>query len=194
MCAEKCNVNVLAWSKRWFSISKGILQYYKNPTSYSRASVDVSTATIVVVVKAKLINIDSGTTLLHLKAMRQQDFDTWVAELRKFQHVEVSMNIKGSSSNPDLLSGDSDDDDEGDDAVNADTSTPQGRLHKVKKDLEALHILAKPYLPDTPKVHSPGAPGTPDTKLSVRNIMRIGKKTSIGESHLHLVPPFLPVR
>lgn len=136
------------------------------------------------VVKSRLINIDSGTTLLHLKAMKQQDFDTWVAELRKYQHVEVSMNLKGSASNPDLLD-DSDNEGEGEESTTS-VPTPQARLEKVKNNLESLQGLAKSYLPETPKSPSATTGGSAgasaDAKLSVRNMIKtIGKKSAIGE-------------
>jgi len=78
-------------------------------------------------------------------AIKPQDFDNWVAELRKFQHVEINKLEKS-------LSGFLDDSDgepmgEGED----DFQTSEARLEKVKKDLDQLQTLARPFLPETLK-------------------------------------------
>lgn len=64
-----------------------------------------------------------------------------MAELRKFQHVEINKLDKSPSG---FLS-----DSDGEPTGEGEGDSPETRLEKVKKDLDQLQTLAKPFLPET---------------------------------------------
>lgn len=110
--------------------------------------------------------------------MKAQDFDGWVAELRKYQHVEVN-HLGHSLSRDDLF----DEDDSDNEMVVVGREGASAKLEKAKKDLEQLQILAKPYLPDkllSPSISNLDISGT--GKHSVR--VKTKKKTTIGNSFI----------
>ena len=56
-----------AWSRRYLQMSKGVLSYYKKPGAYCRGTIDISTATVTVILRTRQIVIDSGLVLFHLR-------------------------------------------------------------------------------------------------------------------------------
>ncbi|KAG0163631.1 hypothetical protein DFQ28_011405 [Apophysomyces sp. BC1034] len=93
-------VLVFGWAKRWFHLSpSGVLSYSTSPTSVTRGSIQVVVSTISNTPKQRLIHIDTGTMLYHLKTLTPEDHDTWTKALRSckattFEAVEEQVSAE----------------------------------------------------------------------------------------------------
>ncbi|GAA5800787.1 hypothetical protein HPULCUR_006225 [Helicostylum pulchrum] len=75
---KKRRKKLQGWARRWFQLSKtGVLSYSENPDSITRGSIQILLATISFNPQQKLIHIDSGSNLFHLKCTEDKDFDDW---------------------------------------------------------------------------------------------------------------------
>ncbi|KAF7726883.1 hypothetical protein EC973_008390 [Apophysomyces ossiformis] len=80
---KKKRKRMQGWAKRWFHLSpSGVLSYSTSPTSVTRGCIQVLVSTISNTPKQRLIHIDTGTMLYHLKAITQEDHEMWTKALR----------------------------------------------------------------------------------------------------------------
>ncbi|KAI9489887.1 Oxysterol-binding protein-domain-containing protein [Zychaea mexicana] len=78
--------HTLGWAKRWFQLSpSGVLSYSTSPNSVTRGSIQIMLATISSNPDQRLIHIDSGTMLYHLKTLTSEDHDKWTAAFRAYR-------------------------------------------------------------------------------------------------------------
>lgn len=80
-----------AYSRRWFTLQQGQLSYFKNPNSYCRGTIDVAQSTVTVSVRPRIINIDNGQLLFHLKGARTRGQPT----IRGWQREEMGALFSG---------------------------------------------------------------------------------------------------
>lgn len=86
---KKRRKKLQGWAKRWFQLSKtGILSYSENPESVRCGSIQVLLATISLNPSHRLIHIDSGSSLFHLKCATDQEFQDWTTALKSFRDRE----------------------------------------------------------------------------------------------------------
>lgn len=77
---------VIGWARRWFQLSaSGVLSYSTSPASVTRGSIQILVATISINPLQRLIHIDSGTMLYHLKTLNAEDQAKWTNALREFR-------------------------------------------------------------------------------------------------------------
>lgn len=80
---KKRRKKLQGWTRRWFQLLKtGVLSYSENPDSITRGSIQILLATISFNPQQKLIHIDSGSTLFHLKCTEDKDFDDWTTTFK----------------------------------------------------------------------------------------------------------------
>ncbi|KAG2231171.1 hypothetical protein INT48_002952 [Thamnidium elegans] len=83
---KKRRKKLQGWARRWFQLSKtGALSYSENPDSITRGSIQILLATISFNPQQKLIHIDSGSTLFHLKCTDDKDFDDWTITFKELK-------------------------------------------------------------------------------------------------------------
>lgn len=89
------------WAKRWFQLSpSGVLSYSLSPNSVTRGSIQIMLATISSNPDQRLIHIDSGTMLYHLKTLSSEDHERWTAAFREYRSG-VLENDLGQATNGD---------------------------------------------------------------------------------------------
>lgn len=82
----KSLTQVIGWARRWFQLSaSGVLSYSTSPASVTRGSIQILVATISINPLQRLIHIDSGTMLYHLKTLNAEDQAKWTNALREFR-------------------------------------------------------------------------------------------------------------
>ncbi|ORZ32725.1 hypothetical protein BCR44DRAFT_1515297 [Catenaria anguillulae PL171] len=88
---KKKRKRMQGWAKRYFTCDRGQLSYMKLPGGFCRGSVPIALSTISVDPDHRIINIDSGTTLWHLRAFTREDYDKWIAVIKRYkaEHAEV---------------------------------------------------------------------------------------------------------
>ncbi|KAJ3196648.1 hypothetical protein HK101_008225 [Irineochytrium annulatum] len=85
---KKGNRKMQGYAKRWMKIdSDGNLQYFRQPGGESRGFFQLSKTAVRLDHDHLLIDIDSGESLMHLKAIGPQDFQMWVGALQS--HAEA---------------------------------------------------------------------------------------------------------
>ncbi|KAI9222921.1 Oxysterol-binding protein-domain-containing protein [Blastocladiella britannica] len=75
---KKKRKRMQGWAKRYFTYDRGQLAYAKIPGGFCRGSVPIALSTISVDPERRIINIDSGTSLWHLRALSLQDYEMWI--------------------------------------------------------------------------------------------------------------------
>ncbi|KAI8071203.1 Oxysterol-binding protein-domain-containing protein [Gongronella butleri] len=81
---KKRRKKMQGWAKRWFSLSpSGVLSYSTSPQGVPRGMIQIRISSISTQPKTKAIHIDSGTMIYHLKALSQEDHETWTKHLKK---------------------------------------------------------------------------------------------------------------
>ncbi|KAI7896682.1 Oxysterol-binding protein-domain-containing protein [Mucor mucedo] len=86
---KKRRKKLQGWAKRWFQLSKtGILSYSENPESVRCGSIQVLLATISLNPSQRLIHIDSGSSLFHLRCATDKEFEDWTTALKGFRDRE----------------------------------------------------------------------------------------------------------
>lgn len=76
----------IGWAKRWFQLSpSGVLSYSTSPGGVTRGSIQIMLATISSNPEQRLIHIDSGTMLYHLKTLTMEDHERWTAAFRAYR-------------------------------------------------------------------------------------------------------------
>ncbi|KAG0171880.1 hypothetical protein DFQ28_006578 [Apophysomyces sp. BC1034] len=84
---KKRRKKLQGWAKRWLQLSPtGVLSYSTTPNSITRGSIQIVMATTSLNPQQRLIHIDSGTMLYHLKALTAEDYDMWTKTLREFRN------------------------------------------------------------------------------------------------------------
>ncbi|KAG5462073.1 MAG: hypothetical protein BJ554DRAFT_5636 [Olpidium bornovanus] len=81
---KKKRKKMQGWAKRWFQLDKGVLSYYKSPGAYCRGSIQIAFSVVSVHPPQRLIHIDSGSTVYHLKCLTQKDNEAWMSVIRKY--------------------------------------------------------------------------------------------------------------
>lgn len=90
----------IGWAKRWFQLSpSGVLSYSISPTSVTRGSIQIMLATISSNPDQRLIHIDSGTMLYHLKTLTTEDHDRWTEAFRAYRSGG-NVDINGNGTDP----------------------------------------------------------------------------------------------
>lgn len=70
------------WSHRWFQLdSHSTLSYYEQPGSSCRGAVALLECTVSKVPSRRLITVDSGMTIFHLRAVSEADYQAWSKHL-----------------------------------------------------------------------------------------------------------------
>lgn len=83
----------VGWARRWFQLSaSGVLSYSTSPASVTRGSIQILVATISINPLQRLIHIDSGTMLYHLKTLNAEDQAKWTNALREFRMLPNNNN------------------------------------------------------------------------------------------------------
>ncbi|KAI9320644.1 Oxysterol-binding protein-domain-containing protein [Dichotomocladium elegans] len=83
---KKKRKKMQGWAKRWFQLSpSGVLSYSTSPSNVTRGSIQIMLATISTNPDQRMIHIDSGTMLYHLKALTADDFDRWTEGFRTYR-------------------------------------------------------------------------------------------------------------
>ncbi|KAL0097849.1 Oxysterol-binding protein-domain-containing protein [Phycomyces blakesleeanus] len=73
------------WAKRWFSLSSsGVLSYSIDKDSIIRGSIQVMASIVSNNESQRLIHIDSGTALYHLKTSSTEEHSSWVNALKVY--------------------------------------------------------------------------------------------------------------
>ncbi|KAI9189065.1 Oxysterol-binding protein 3 [Blastocladiella emersonii ATCC 22665] len=88
---KKKRKRMQGWAKRYFQCDRGQLAYYKFPGGFCRGSVPIALSTISVDVEHRIINIDSGTSLWHLRALTRADYDMWVDVIKRYKAVQAEV-------------------------------------------------------------------------------------------------------
>ncbi|KAF7726191.1 hypothetical protein EC973_008989 [Apophysomyces ossiformis] len=84
---KKRRKKLQGWAKRWLQLSStGVLSYSTTPNSITRGSIQIVMATVSLNPQQRLIHIDSGTMLYHLKALSVDDYEMWTKALRDFRN------------------------------------------------------------------------------------------------------------
>ncbi|KAI9346937.1 Pleckstrin homology domain-containing protein [Obelidium mucronatum] len=86
---KKGDRKIQGYLKRWLVIDSrtGNLEYFKTVGGQPRAVVALSSAAVRLDHDNLLIDIDSGSAILHMKAINQQDFQMWVGALQSHTHT-----------------------------------------------------------------------------------------------------------
>ncbi|KAI8147715.1 Oxysterol-binding protein-domain-containing protein [Fennellomyces sp. T-0311] len=83
---KKKRKKMQGWAKRWFQLSpSGVLSYSTSPASVRRGSIQILVATISINPLQRLIHIDSGTMIYHLKTLSAEDQAKWTKALRDYR-------------------------------------------------------------------------------------------------------------
>ncbi|KAI9482535.1 Oxysterol-binding protein-domain-containing protein [Zychaea mexicana] len=83
---KKKRKKMQGWAKRWFQLSaSGVLSYSTSPASVRRGSIQILVATISINPLQRLIHIDSGTMIYHLKTLTAEDQAKWTKALRDYR-------------------------------------------------------------------------------------------------------------
>jgi hypothetical protein len=86
------------WAKRYFVCDKGHLAYFKFEAGLCRGSIPISLSTISIDLDHLVINIDSGSSLWHLRALNKLDFEKWVEVFKRHKAIQAE-STKASRSN-----------------------------------------------------------------------------------------------
>ncbi|KAI7869149.1 Oxysterol-binding protein-domain-containing protein [Spinellus fusiger] len=87
---KKKRKRIQGWAKRWFVLSSsGVLSYSVEPNSIIRGSLQIMVSAISSHPKQRLIHIDSGTTLYHLKTFTVEEHTKWLDSLKAY-HLNAS--------------------------------------------------------------------------------------------------------
>lgn len=90
---KKRRKKLQGWAKRWFELSKaGVLSYSATPTSLTRGSIQILLATISLNPQQRIIHIDSGSTLFHLRCQTNDEFKEWTRALKAYRNDEFLHN------------------------------------------------------------------------------------------------------
>ncbi|KAI7853615.1 Oxysterol-binding protein-domain-containing protein [Circinella umbellata] len=99
---KKKRKKMQGWAKRWFQLSpSGVLSYSTSPNSVTRGSIQIMLATISSNPDQRLIHIDSGTMLYHLKTLTTDDHDKWTAAFRAYRsggNIEIQTDLPTAAS------------------------------------------------------------------------------------------------
>jgi hypothetical protein len=80
---KKRRKRMQGWAKRWFELSpSGILSYSVKKGGIKRGFLQIMLATVSISIKQHIIHLDSGTTIFHIKALSNADFEKWMQCLR----------------------------------------------------------------------------------------------------------------
>ncbi|KAL0144932.1 Oxysterol-binding protein-domain-containing protein [Mucor lusitanicus] len=86
---KKRRKKLQGWAKRWFELSKaGVLSYSATPTSLTRGSIQILLATISLNPQQRIIHIDSGSTLFHLRCQTNDEYKEWTRALKAYRDDE----------------------------------------------------------------------------------------------------------
>ncbi|KAG0349235.1 hypothetical protein BG004_000459 [Podila humilis] len=85
---KKKRKKMQGWAKRWFQIENGVLAYHKDPNGPCRGKVHLVLSTVTVSQSSRMIHIDSGTMLYHLKALTEEDYNAWETIIKAFKASE----------------------------------------------------------------------------------------------------------
>ncbi|CDH57471.1 oxysterol-binding protein [Lichtheimia corymbifera JMRC:FSU:9682] len=97
---KKKRKKMQGWAKRWFQLSpSGVLSYSISPTSVTRGSIQIMLATISSNPDQRLIHIDSGTMLYHLKTLTIEDHDRWTDAFRAYRSGG-NVDVNGNGTDP----------------------------------------------------------------------------------------------
>ncbi|KAI7886434.1 hypothetical protein K492DRAFT_233447 [Lichtheimia hyalospora FSU 10163] len=89
---KRKKLQVIGWARRWFQLSaSGVLSYSTSPASVTRGSIQILVATISINPLQRLIHIDSGTMLYHLKTLNAEDQAKWTNALREFRMLPSNL-------------------------------------------------------------------------------------------------------
>jgi len=87
---KKRRKKLQGWAKRWFELSKaGVLSYSATPTSLTRGSIQILLATITLNPQQRIIHIDSGSTLFHLRCQTNDEYKKWTQALKAYRNDEL---------------------------------------------------------------------------------------------------------
>ncbi|CAG8484674.1 3190_t:CDS:2 [Paraglomus occultum] len=84
---KKKRKKMQGWAKRWVRIEDGILSYYQHPYSPCRGTIYIVLSTVSSNRAFRSIHMDSGTATYHLKTLTNEDFDKWMAVIRKYVNL-----------------------------------------------------------------------------------------------------------
>ncbi|KAG1121939.1 hypothetical protein G6F42_011945 [Rhizopus arrhizus] len=77
------------WAKRWFELSKaGVLSYSASPNSVTRGSIQILLSTISLNPQQRIIHIDSGSTLFHIRCQTNDEYKEWTRALKAYRDDE----------------------------------------------------------------------------------------------------------
>ncbi|CAG8603156.1 9300_t:CDS:2, partial [Paraglomus brasilianum] len=79
--------DISGWAKRWVRIEDGILSYYQHPYGPCRGTIYIVLSTVSSNRAFRSIHMDSGTATYHLKTLTNEDFDKWMAIIRKYVNL-----------------------------------------------------------------------------------------------------------
>ncbi|KAI8077907.1 Oxysterol-binding protein-domain-containing protein [Gilbertella persicaria] len=90
---KKRRKRMQGWAKRWFELSStGVLSYSLRKNDLKRGSLQIALATIAISANQRILHLDSGTTVFHLKALSEASFEQWlkcIRARRSSQHSDV---------------------------------------------------------------------------------------------------------
>ncbi|KAJ3371761.1 hypothetical protein GGF31_002740 [Allomyces arbusculus] len=87
---KKKRKRMQGWAKRYFVCDRGHLAYFKFPAGFCRGSIPIALSAISVDLDHRIINIDSGTSLWHLRALTRDDYDKWLAVIKRYKAVQAA--------------------------------------------------------------------------------------------------------
>ncbi|CEP09495.1 hypothetical protein [Parasitella parasitica] len=100
---KKRRKKLQGWAKRWFELSKaGVLSYSTSPTSLTRGSIQILLATIALNPQQRIIHIDSGSTLFHLRCQTDDEYKEWTRALKAYREDELPYNDRIETQQPQL--------------------------------------------------------------------------------------------
>lgn len=88
------------WSHRWFQLdSHSTLSYYERPGLPCRGAVALLECTVSKVPSRRLITVDSGMTIFHLRAVSEADYQAWSKHLSDaiLSHLPAQAGATGDS-------------------------------------------------------------------------------------------------
>jgi hypothetical protein len=85
---KKKRKRMQGWAKRWFTLSHtGVLSYSTSQGGVTRGSIQILVSTVSYSPNLRLINIDSGTMIYHLKSLTESDYDQWLSALTEVRRT-----------------------------------------------------------------------------------------------------------
>ncbi|CAG8487334.1 10071_t:CDS:2 [Funneliformis caledonium] len=90
---KKKRKKMQGWAKRWVQIDNGVLSHFVHPHGPCRGTIHIALSAVSSSANFLSINLDSGTSTYHLKALTNDDFDRWMIVIRKYVNISKDLQL-----------------------------------------------------------------------------------------------------